>query len=70
MSRKGCPNCSFYHWKVTNTNTDEISYFFNTNEITEKYKLCRTAIYHRSKGKYTHPDKLPELQIKKVRMLV
>ena len=70
MPRKGCPNSSFYHWKVTNTDTEEVKYFVTTKEITEAYKLCRTAIYHRSKGKYARPDKFPELTVKKVRMLV
>ena len=40
-------NSSFYHYKVTDTDTGKVKYYKTCADITNDYGICRTSVYHR-----------------------
>ena len=57
-------NKSFYHFLITNNDTNETNYFRTCKDITETYGICKATIYNMISSKH-RPVKYTHLSIER-----
>jgi len=57
-------NKSFYHFLITNTQTDKSDYFRTCKDITKAHGICKATIYNMLGGKH-RPVKYTHLTIER-----
>lgn len=45
-------NRTYYHYKITDTDTGNFKYYKTLADIKNEYGICRTSVYHRIAGNH------------------